>query len=286
MNFLPTHHVLPRAQPFSRENTYVDLIGPPPVEFFDRTQDHLAQYVHARTGWKWSCEQEEFTTTLFPSNTKMASFTIVRNDVLGGGLAISNMTTGVQGEHGVVRGAAISAIMPYFFEAQTGCWRVGTEDFLVTFKVYCVRRSVIDQVVDGGFWIGCGPPIGADGNAYPAIVGGSGLANWYIRTATDTSIVRFYDTGIPFLTSEEMPDQTRRAWNTLQICRINGTLRFYINSALARLTGFGLTNSEGVRFTASLRDMRGYFKTQRSGGGLTSDGFYMDYFSRWARRST
>lgn len=287
MNFLPTHHVRPLSQPYVREISYVNDYGPPPVEFFDRTQDHLIQMYHALLGWQWSRDKEDFvlTTERLGSTTHMASFSIVRNEPLGAGLALSNMVTAGQGEHGVVRGSAVSAIDPYFFEVQNGAWRIGTEDYLITAKVYCVRRSVIDPVDRGGFWIGAGPPLGADGNFYPGLVGGSGHANWHAWVKhDDDTLARFYDTGIPFLTSEEMPDQTRRAWNTIHIGRENGTVRFWINGVLAKLTNFNLVAKPGVRNTASLRDMRCYFKTNRSGGGSTSDGFYMDYFTRWARR--
>jgi hypothetical protein len=284
MNFLPTNQVLPRAQPFSREISYVNGAGPPPVEFFDRTQDHLAQFVHARLGWDWSAEREEFTTPIYPLTQYAASMFIARNEPLGAGLALANMTTGWQGEEGVLKGSAASAIDPYFFEMRSNSWNIGTQDFLVTCKVYCVRRSVIEMVRNAGIWIGCGPQVGAGATAYPALVGGSDLVNWHAWAHPDGRDPLFFDTGIPFLTSEEMPDQTRRAWNTVQISRINGSLRFFINGALARLTGYDFVGKEGLRFTRALSDFRLLFKTNRSGPGSTSDGFYMDYFSRWAKR--
>lgn len=292
MNFIPLSTTHPTRRPFVRELSYVDLKGPPPVEFFDGVQDHMGALFHGRLGWAWSVHREDFDAEFYPAN-KMGIFSVFN---FAAGLTLSAAPPGlpiIQGEHGVWRG--ISGAFDYDVTLTEHANWVGTKDFLVSAKVLCLNSRDIDIVDREGFWVGCGLRVSTaagdvtDGipNAYPALCGGAGTANWQVWCPPAAGKVGlFYDTGIPFLDSQNtQPDQVRRAWHVLQISRLGGVMRFFVDGRLARLTGNGLSGAEGIYYPADLRAMRRFFRCKRRFLGLANTGFYIDFFHRLCRRS-
>jgi hypothetical protein len=271
MTFLPITTTLPNRKPFVRCPSFVDGKGPPPVEFFDESQDHLRAYFHGALGWEWSINREDFDSPVYPANY-LGDFRYVN---AGFGVTLSVLPSlDFQGEHAVWRG--IAGVLPYEFTMQTnGCY-VGTGDLLLSCKVLCLNKQDIDTVGLKGFWVGCGDPAGG----YPAFAGGSDFDNWQVfMPPAIGEPPALFDTGIPFYDSQNtMPDQVMRAWHVLQISRNAGVWRYFVNGKLARLTGNGLTNAEGIYYPQSLTEARRYFKIRRWAGGLGTSGFYIDRY--------
>lgn len=275
----------PAHKPYSSGFPFVDGKGPVPYEFFDETQDHLGVLAHAGTGWAWSRDVEDFNGEVYPVGF-LGQLTMI-NLPVGAGLSLTPMSVlNFQGEHGVWRG--LSGVAQWDFTLQSNACHVGTQDFLISAKVLCLARANLDPVDSFGFWLGCGPKVGAgvDPPRYPAICGGGDKANWQIYAApAEGQAGVYFDTGIPFHDSlGTMPDTVQRAWHVLQISRVGGAFRFFINGRLIRLNGNGLTDREGIYYPTSLPEVRRFFRTRRWRAGPINEGFLVDFFHRLCRR--
>lgn len=277
MIFLPVTTTIPIRKPFVRCPSFVDGKGPPPVEFFEETQQHLSAYFHGKLGWEWSLCREDFDGATYPANY-IGAFKYNNAGAATVGVLPS---LDFQGEHGVWR--VIAPVFPFEFTMHTAPCHVGTNDLLLSAKVLCLDRTDIDPVATRGFWVGSGDPAAS----YPAICGGSDFDNWQVFTPEAIGQPpRFYDTGIPFYDSRNtMPDQVMRAWHVLQISRCAGVWRFFINGRLARLTGNGLTAAEGVYYPQSLDAVQRWFRIRRWALGAVTTGAYLDWFSMMAKRA-
>lgn len=284
---IPISVTHPTRKPFSGGYRFVDGKGPPPYEFFDEAQDHISALMHAKLGWQYAMDREDFDNEVYPSNF-LGKLRITRNGP-GVGVTLSTLTPTNQGEHGVWKGLS-GALAAYEFEMQSNSLYVSahdpytphTGDLLVSAKVLCLNRAHLHVVDSFGFWVGCG----YKQKNYPAICGGSDHDNWQVYCPPSLNVAgSYFDTGIPFHDSQNtMPDQVMRAWHTLDISRVNGVFRFFINKRLVRLSGNGLHDVEGIYLPDPLDDVRRYFRTQRPGGLPANEGFYVDYFHIAARR--
>lgn len=272
MNFFPQSRTHPARQPFSAAPRYIDGKGPSPVEFFDATQDNLGALYHAHLLTDWSGSTEDFERPIrYPSSAYIGDFRIVTNtDIAAGpGLSIASANAQEAGEHGVW--SFLSGTDGWLFDMQTGPCYVGTSDFLVTCKVRVVSRARLSPVANGGLWIGCG----AKADDYPAIVGGSDDPNWYLYAPMLAS--PWIETDIPFY--DESSGIGVKGWYVLQISRVNGALRYFINGRLCPVNG-----KEGVIYDTDLPAVRRYLHSQAWNATVANDGFYVDYFHRLCRR--
>ena len=268
----------PAWKPYSAGFPFIDGKGPPPYEFFNEAQDHIGALAHAGTGWRWSADREDFVNEVYPVGY-LGKFA-VNNLPVGAGLSLTPLSpVSFQGEHGVWRG--LSGGGPYDFEMWTGASNIGRADFLVSAKVLCLNRSAVQPVADNGFWVGCGRRT----DAMPAICGGADQVNWQVWCPPEEGAPpQFFDTGIPFHDSQgTMPDTVQRAGHVLQISRVGGALRFFINGRIVRLR-LGNVDREGIYYPAELPLLRRYFRTRRWAPGPANQGFYIDFFHRLARR--
>jgi hypothetical protein len=272
VNFFPQSRTHPTRQPFSAAPRYIDGKGPAPVEFFDATQDNLGALYHAHMLTDWSGGTEDFDRPIrYPSSSYIGDFRIVANtDIAAGpGLSIASANAQEAGEHGVW--SFLSGTNGWLFDMQTGTCHVGTGDFLVSCKLRVVSRARLSTAAEGGIWMGCG----ARADGYPAITGGSDSAYWHIYAPT--LLTPLVATDIPFY--DEGSGLGVKAWNVLQISRVSGALRFFINGRLAYVDG-----KEGVYDNNDYTALRRYLYSAAWHATPANDGFYVDYFHRLCRR--
>lgn len=288
MRPLPITVCEPTRKPYSAGFRFRDGKGPPPCDFFDETQDHLAALVHAGTGWRWSICTEDFDGIVYPANY----LGVFRFSNFAAGLTLSAAPSGlhiIQGEHGVWRG--ISGAFDYDFEMQEAAsfvaaytpGRAGSGDFLISCKVLVLNRALLDPFAAQGVWVSCGDKAAS----CPALCGGGDTPNWHVFCPPAAGQpATFFDTGVPLYDSQNtMPDQVRRAWQVVQISRVDGVMRFHVNGRLLRLTGNGLTSAAGIYYPPALPELRRYFRIKRRFAGPANQGFYIDFFHRATRRA-
>lgn len=281
MNFFPITETHPLRKPYSGGARFRDNKPPAPLEFYDECQDHMAALYHMRLGWKWSGHREDFDNINYPSSY-LGAFSYTALPV--GSLSIAPLfPVNFQGEHGVW--AISSSNANYDFTMSTAPCFVGTDDFLISAKFHVINRSHLDPVNTFGFWVGCGERIGPDAVVYPALCGGADQTNWQIWCPpADGEPGAFFDTGVVFQDSTTLSDNYQRAWHVLQISRVDGVVRFFINGALVRINGNGITNAEGIYYPANMRRLQRWFRTRRWFVGAANEGCYVDFFHRFARR--
>lgn len=289
MNFFPINRTHPMQKPYSGGMRFFDGKPPAPLEFFDETQDHLAALFHAQVGWQWSIHREDFDNYTYPAN--YLGVFAVDNQPLGAGLTLVPFSPPIasppsfQGEHGVWY--LQSGIGQFDTTLTTARANIGTQDFLISAKVCLINRAQLDPVATYGLWVGCGERLGPDAVYYPSLCCGADTTNWQAWCPpADGQPGQLFDTGIAVQDSTTLSDATgTRAWTVLQICRVGGVVRFFINGALARLTGGDLASAEGIYYPAVLSQFHRRLHTRRWFVGLANTGIYIDYMHRFCRRS-
>ncbi len=288
MNFFPIHRTHPLQKPYSGGMRFRDNLPPAPLEFYDETQDHLAALFHARVGWEWSAHREDLDNYTYPSGY-LGVFR-VDNQPLGAGLSLTPFSPAIgpaptfQGEHGVWY--LKSGIGQFDTTLTSNLLNIGTQDFLISAKVCLINRAQLDPVATFGFWLGCGERLGPDVVYYPALCCGADTPNWQAWCPpADGEPGQLFDTGIAVQDSTTLSDNYQRAWHVLQICRVDGVVRFFVNGALARLTGGDLVSAEGIYYPATLGRFQRYLHTRRWFVGLANTGLYIDYVHQLCRRA-
>lgn len=249
----------PQRAPFVRATTFVDGKGPPPYGFFDEVQDHVGALYHAALGWRYSLDTDEFTEAKsrpgFLGRMRVVSVT--------GGVtpAPAPVATGFS-EHGFwsVQGVG----MPWRIQARSASVTLDG-DFLMTAKVRVVGPDLIDSVANLGFLVGTGSP--SSDPVCPAFVAGSDSPTWWLRYAPDPQASPVLaDTGVTV---------GNATWYRLQVSRVAGAIRFFINGLLARPGG-----AEGVYYPHRLLTgckwlEAGYSKPGPAGFGVDVDSFHL-----------
>jgi len=253
----------PTRRPFVREITFVDGIGPPPYVWFDETQEHIGGLAQSSLGWSASCDSEEFE-----QNYVTAGYfgrMIVTRDV---GLSSVGPVSPVEvGEHGVWQYQANA--MPFAYTAEGGRYSLDG-DFLLTAKVKIVAPGGLDPAQDRGFVVGLGPIAGM--GQFPCIACGGDKANWQALYSPDPNSAQVADdTGIPCVAGR---------WYRLQISRVAGAVRFFVNGALARFAS-GL---DGVYYPDRLLNARKLVEISRTNAGPANEGFFIDSLHLRAER--
>ncbi len=253
----------PTRKPYVRDTTFIDGIGPPPYGFLDETQDHLAGQFQAALGWTESVDSDEFTEASAPTGY----FGRLRVTNRVGALTYDPFAaTGETGEHGVW--SMTGDTNPWIFKAEGGYTSL-EDDFLLTAKVKIVNVSEIDPFVTTGFRVTVGP----DGSspACPGFFAGSTSPNWQILYAPDESTpLTIADTGVPVVNGK---------WYRLQLSRVAGALRWFINGAPMLLNRL-----PGLYYPFPLLNGRKMVECSRFKPGGAGNGFFMDSFHLRAKR--
>jgi hypothetical protein len=143
-------------------------------------------------------------------------------------------------------------------------------DFLLTAKVKIVAPGGLDPAQDRGFVVGLGPIAGM--GQFPCIACGGDKANWQALYSPDPNSAQVADdTGIPCVAGR---------WYRLQISRVAGAVRFFVNGALARFAS-GL---EGVYYPDRLLNARKLVEISRTNAGPANEGFFIDSLHLRAER--
>lgn len=258
----PTH---PQRKPFVRSTTFVDGKGPPPYGFFDETQDHLGTLYHAALGWKWSLDADEFTELVAPPRYLGRMYAYVTRP----GIVVAPKTTGLAfGEHGVW--TAIGDGTPWVFGASGGAVTLDG-DFLATAKVMLFQRHNLDTVQKFGFAMAAGNIfVGVSAVVCPGFAAGSDAPTWQILYGTGIDPL-YADTGVPVLNN---------VWYRLQVSRVAGAIRWFINGQLVRLNG-----AEGLYLPVRFLEGGKHLVMRRNKLGLAGVGFAIDCFHLLAERS-
>ncbi len=256
----------PIRRPYVRETTFIDGIGPPPYGFFDETQAHIGGMFHPLFGWNATADSDEFTEIAARAGY-FGRLRITRS--VGTFTAGPTPSTSVT-EHGVWINNADDAL-PFSWTAEGGSISLDG-DFLLTAKVKVMAPDHLDPAQDRGFLIGLGPVSGM--GQYPCISCGGDGPNWRALYSPDSGSAQVADdTGIPALAGH---------WYRLQISRVAGAVRFFINGALVRFAS-GL---EGVYYPDRLLNARKIIEIARSNTGPIDEAFYIDSFHLRAERAT
>lgn len=270
MSHQPITITVPNRKPFVRCPTFIDGLGPPPFDFFDETQDHLAAYFHAQTGWQWSAQSTDFeefnaaTIQLPPFHLRYSNCTIA-----AGAPTPVNVTT-AQGDHACIKIG--NDARPWYLRAATAQMVLGG-DFLISAKV---RLDGIAHFDAGeGLFVGLDLGVGDDGTVgrgypYGFTVSGN-KTTWTVGAPT---IGLNYDTGRP---------ASDGRWYVMQISRQSGGMRFFIDNRLIKIPDANGVLREGVYVPQALTTRRA-FRVWRTTPGLTTDMFYIDYFHRFCQR--
>jgi hypothetical protein len=256
----------PQRKPFVRSHTFIDDKGPPPYSFFDETQDHLGVLYQAALGWGYNCDADEFTE--LGSRSGYFGRLFIRATY---GLTVGPKTSGLSfGEHGVY--AATSGTEKYLLQATSGALTFDG-DFLITAKVQLRGREHLDAVAVHGFRMAAGPVFtSVDVPVYPSFLAGSDSPNWWVEYGpTLTAAAVRVDTGIPVQDG---------AWYRLQISRVAGAVRWFVNGQLVRMAG-----AEGVYFPFRLLDGGKFLRIARLNPGPSNEGLEIDSFHLLAERT-
>jgi len=275
----------PIRAPWVRDRSFRDNGLPTPDEFFDRTQQHVGDFFGCTTGRTWSRSQDEFDNDAYPTGYLGKLRITVNTDDTGAaaGLTLAPVTdaTGLvqQGEHGVWSG--LSGAAPFKFEMRSGLSWLGPGDVLLTCRVKIRRRAGLNGLEDSGLRIG----LSDDGVGLPAFCAGGDAPNWYVWSQQkEGGTSAFWDTGVPI---------TDGRWYDLQISRVNGAMRCFINGApIFFLTGIaGLiavrlaAPVEGFYLPQDFQQVRRYFQIRRWSRGPANDGFLIDNFHLLLQRT-
>lgn len=262
----------PQREPYVRSTTFIDGEGPPPFGYFDETQDHLGGLYHGLLGWKYSIDAEDFVT-----ESPHAGF-------LGRRMRISKATGCT---------AAPDFLPPPFFHY--GSWIVTCGntawefeaasapvtldgDFLLTARVILADVANLNTGALGGFTIAVNNPGLAP--VGPGFAAGSDSSNWQILYAPDNaSPVALADTGIR-IDSPRFVSNGSLSWYTLQVSRVAGAVRWFINGQLCRLGG-----NEGLYYPYRLLNGCKYVHAGRNNPAMGIGGFGIDICNLIAERS-
>lgn len=256
----------PQRKPFVRSHTFIDGKGPPPYSYFDETNGHLGALCHAALGWEYSSDYDEFTEA--SARSGYFGRLLVRASY---GLSLGPKTTGLRfGEHGVWQG--MSGTGNYLLQATSGALTFDG-DFLITAKVQLRGREHLDAVAVHGFRMAAGPAFtSVDVPVYPSFLAGSDSPNWWVEYGpTLTAAAVRVDTGIPVQDG---------AWYRLQISRVAGAVRWFVNGQLVRMAG-----AEGVYFPFRLLDGGKFLRIARLNPGPSNEGLEIDSFHLLAERT-
>jgi len=265
VNTLLARATHPQRKPFVRSCTFTDGIGPPPWTFYDETQDHLGAFYGGALGWKYSVLADEFEAMhVRPGYLGNRMLTVNSSGVV----TIAPKTTGLEPfEHGVWKVTGGAAAWNYAARTQ----QMDLDgDFLVTAKIKIYSRETLDTMALGGFMLPC-----SDLTSIPAPVGftcGSDSPNWHVLYPPDaTASVAAADTGIP---------ATSNAWYRLQVSRVAGAVRWFINGRLCTVNGL-----PGYYFPDRFGEGCKQIRISRRKIGAAGEGFEIDSFHLVAERS-
>lgn len=275
LNLLLQRTTHPQRKPHVRSTTFIDGKGPPPFAYFDETQDHLGALFHAALGWQYSADPEDFGS---------GPYRPVLEKYLGAGMLITKQTSSVAlpsaiityRRNGTWDVAGFVGMVPWEVEASSGFTSI-EGDFLMTARVLIQNRTKLDTVANHGFLLTNGIP-----GFLPSCLGfacGSDLPNWQIFYAADTnSSPSFADSGIPI---PQNTGDSLSGWYTLQVSRVAGAVRWFINGALVRLNG-----AEGLYYPGLIRLGGKYVRAGNSRMGPSGAGYTIDMFHLFASRSS
>lgn len=254
----------PQRKPFVRSHTFVDGIGPPPYTFFDETQDHLGALFHALYGWQYSLDFDECETGAsglgYLSNLKLFN-------ALGGPISVVPAVASVYGAHGVW--SVLGSTSPWQIGARTADMDL-RGDFLLTAKVAVVKRSTLDSNGNNGFCVAVGNRTKIP--VCPGISCGTNSPNWNVFFGPGPSdAAEYFDTGIPVIDGR---------FYRLQISRIAGALRFFIDGAEVQING-----RPGVCYPYALVGCKFLYVSRRT-VGAANEGFLIDAIHLMAQRVT
>lgn len=254
----------PQRQPYVRAVSFVDTKGPPPFDYYDQFQDHFAALAGARAGRSHSLDSDEFTEAWFRSGYFGQMF-IDRN--IGGMTVAPDAMPDEIGIHGAA--SALSGVAGFSFAIRSGEFQLDA-DFLLTVKVKLVNPQSLNSALAGGF-------VASVGDAFlgtphpPGFAAGGDTQTWRLVYALDgTSPRLLYDTGIPCLPG---------VWYRLQVSRINGAVRWFVNGINARLNGL-----EGIYYPVALPGAKKWIEINRSAPGAANEGMIMDSAHLLAQR--
>ncbi|TXH42066.1 MAG: hypothetical protein E6Q97_36265 [Desulfurellales bacterium] len=266
-NTLLTRSTHPIRKPYVRDASFIDGIGPPPFGFFDETQDHLGAYFHALLGWRYSADCDEFTEASAPINY-LGRMRISDTFGCAEAPATSNATLG---EHGVW---SVLSFTSDFRLAAQGASVSLDGDFLFTAKVKIVNRGRLETVSSHGFMAA----IGSLAETTPhQFVAGSDQENWAIQApVVGGGGVEVYSTDVPVVDG---------AWYRLQISRVAGAIRWFINGLpiVLRSADPDLNGLTGQYYPDRIV-ARKFLYVARSVPGPANDGFYVDSCHLYAER--
>lgn len=255
-NFEPLHSAAyPQRQPYVRSLSYVDGKGPTPYEFFDQYQSHIGAYSQALLGRSHMVDSDEFTEAWF----RPGFFGRMKIERDNGGVSFNPAATPDQvGVHGA--GSALGSLGPWQFS--TGGSVVGLDsDFLLTCKIKVINPATLDSADDVGLFVGVGEP--ARAHAAPSFLAGGDTRTWRIRSGTDAGARGpMFDTNIPCLPG---------VWYRLQISRVRGAIRWFVNGQLAPYDG-----NEGHYYPRSLNFAQKRIDVSRWRAGLGGEGIIVD----------
>jgi hypothetical protein len=232
----------------------------------DQCQDHNAAYFSALAGRQWSCDTDEFIDGYFRAGY-FGRLIISRNTNT---TVNPNSIPDIVGIHGV--GVALGGVGPFSFTAESGLYRLDA-DFLVTAKVKVGGFGDIDSVASRGFVVGLGPAQGS--NPFPSFVVGSDVKTWQVLYSPDNgATVRTADSGIA---------ANNDTWYRLQISRVQGAVRWFINGQLARFRDIDGSTVEGSYYPIALQGARKNLEMARTPNGPNVP-VYVDCFHLLAQR--
>lgn len=264
-NFEPLHSVAyPQRQPYVRSLSYVDGKGPTPYEFFDQYQSHIGGYSQALLGRSHMVDSDEFTEAWFRAGF-FGRMVIDRNTGVTASPAYPPDQVGVHGA-----GFAFGGVAPWNFRC-AGVKVVLDSDFLLTCKLKIVNPATLDDAADRGLFVGVSDFTRAP--APPCFLAGKDAATWRIRSGLETGARGpIYDTGIPCLPG---------VWYRLQISRVRGAVRWFVNGQIARYDG-----NEGQWYPYPLLEAQKRIDVSRWRAGAANEGIIVDCCHLLAQRGT
>lgn len=259
----------PTRKPYVRDTTFIDQKPGPPFAFFDETQDHLGAVAHARLGWRWSLDQEDFSEQSYPAGY-LGVLKIKKNQIGFAGLKFAEVTTHtIPGTCGVWAGLVENTLNNPFDAEFTDLPCLTSGDYLLSAKVSVVGRNRLDIFTDEGFHLGTS--FKAAGGA--AFVAGGSSETWWTFLAGRSP--KYMDTGIACLEG---------AYYVLQISRVAGAIRWHINGAPVVFTD-PVSGEHSTGFYApGVASVGRTLRLKRWNSGPAGDGFLIDYFHRLVQR--
>lgn len=276
VNLLLQRVTHPQRKPYVRGTTFIDGEGPPPFGYFDETQDHLAGICHGLLGWNYSLDAEDFTQNFERTGYFGRRMLLSKklNSVVGPAeflMPLEDLRYGTwvgEGNNGVG--------IPFELEAASAPVTLDG-DFLLTARVVITDLGSLDTAALRGFAVGTSPPSIPFG---PGFAAGSDSPNWQILYAPDNaSPAQLADTGIPIRSRTPLL-RSGGAWYTLQVSRVAGAVRWFINGQLCRLNG-----DEGMYYPYRILNGCRYIHAGRNHPGDPGAGFGIDIFNLLAQRS-